>query len=534
MTRLILIAALVLAVPADAFDFGTDAIRAHMRFLASDLLEGRGAGTRGYDVAAAYVAAQFEAAGVQPGAGGGYYQVVPFRKTMADPQSTITVVADDGPAMLLRLGDGFVTTGDPLHRDRMVQGRIAVVGYGVSAPDLKHDDYAGIDARGKIIIAFSGAPSHFEGAVRAHYSSSFGKLENAAAHGAVGLIMLSTREDALRAPWSRSVRQARLGAMHWLDAAGSPHDVVPRISSTMSLNPEVADSIFRHGRRSFAAISAALKSGRFRSFDLPLRAAIRTVSTHERVDSANVVGLLRGSDPTRRDEYLVYSSHLDHLGITEPVAGDTINNGAFDNASGVAALLEIARAMAVVSPAPRRSILFVATTAEEKGLRGADYFAINPTVPGGRLVANINIDQVMMLDPVRDMVVHGIDASSLGDAVRRVASKSGVELSDDPFPEEVFFVRSDQYPFVKQGIPALYIHPGYKPVDPATDVLKNQKEWMRTRYHTPADDLNQKLDYSVPAMLARFAFLVGVDVANADERPAWKRGNFFGERFGRK
>jgi hypothetical protein len=534
MIRFVLVATFLFAASADAYDFREEAIRAHMKFLASDLLEGRGAGTRGYDVAASYVAAQFEAAGVGPGAGASYFQVIPFLKTVPDERSTITLTPEGGAAMSLRYGDGFVTSGDPLHTDRTVEGRAVVVGYGVTAPELGHDDYAGVDVRNKIVIVFSGAPARFEGPVRAHYSSSLGKVENAVAHGAVGVMMLRTPAEAERSPWERTARQTRLGAMHWIRNDGTPNSVSPEISSTVTLNPAIADTLLAGTGKTLAAIGAMLKDGTFRAFELPARATIRTISSHERLQSANVVGLVRGSDEKLRDEYLVYSSHLDHVGITEPVNGDAINNGAFDNASGIAALVEIAKAMAAQKPAPRRSILFLATTAEEKGLRGADYFAVNPTVPRAQLIGNINIDQVMMIDAVSDMVVHGIDASTLGDAARRVASKNAIEISDDPFPEEVVFVRSDQYPFVKQGIPALYIDPGYKAVTPGVNAKQNQVDWIKSRYHTPSDDLQQKMDFSMPARLARFDFLIGLEVANADIRPAWKPGNFFGEKFGRK
>ncbi|HEU4522190.1 MAG TPA: M28 family metallopeptidase, partial [Thermoanaerobaculia bacterium] len=470
--------------------------------------------------------------GVLPGAGGSYFQVVPFRKTMADERSSITLLPDSGSPLLLKWGDSFVTSGDALHADRIVEGRVVVAGYGVTAPELNHDDYAGIDVRGKIVVVFSGAPARFRGPLRAHYSSSLGKLENAAAHGAAGLITINSRDGASRS-WGRSVRQARLGAMHWLDSNGQPQAVSSQISSTITFNPASADLLL--GReRPLAGVLKAVKDGTFRSFELPLRAKIQTISSHERIESANVVGMVRGSDEVLRDQYLVYSSHLDHLGITEPVDGDAINNGAFDNASGIAALIEIAKAMAALSPAPRRSVIFLATTAEEKGLRGADYFANHPTVPKEQLVANINIDQIMMIDAVRDVIVHGEDASTLGDVAREVARTNGIEISADPFPEEVVFVRSDQYPFIKQGIPALYIDPGYKAVTPGVDAKKNQSEWIRSRYHTPADDLGQKIDYSMPAMLARYDFLVGLAVANADARPAWKPGNFFGEKFGRR
>ncbi|HUP47763.1 MAG TPA: M20/M25/M40 family metallo-hydrolase [Thermoanaerobaculia bacterium] len=533
MLRAIVILAFSFTVPAQVPDFRAEAIRAHMKFLASDLLEGRGAATRGHDLAAAYVAAQFEAAGLAPGAGESYYQVVPFLRTIAGAQSTVTLHPDRGAPLLLKIGDGFATSGDPLHAERTVSGSLVVAGYGVTAPELGHDDYAGIDVRGKIVVIFSGAPDRFEGTLRAHYSSSLGKIETAAAHGAAAVITVDHREEGDRVPWSRVVRQSRLGAMHWVDAARVPHGVNASVSHSLALDPDVFGSLLAAAGRPLPALRQSLERSTFRSFVLPMRATIRIVSSHELVESANVVGLVRGSDPALRQEYLVYSSHLDHLGISEPVDGDTINNGAFDNASGSAALIEIARAMAATRPAPRRSILFLATTAEEKGLRGADYFAGNPTVPAGGLAGNINIDQIMMVEAVRDVIVHGIDASSLGEAARTAAVRAGVEISPDPAPEEVVFVRSDQYAFIRRGIPALYIDAGYLALDAAVDAQVSRRKWVKERYHTPKDDLEQRLDYGVPAMVARFAFLVGLEAANADAAPAWLPGNFFGEKFGR-
>ena len=532
MTRIIVALLLSFSASANAFDFRAAAIAGHMKFLASDLLEGRAAGTRGHDLAAAYVAAQFEAAGVRPGAGDSYLQQIRFVRTRADENSTITLQPDEGPALLLRYGDAFVTGGDPLHADRTTSGRIVVAGYGISAPELDHDDYAGIDARGKIVVVFSGAPRHFEGTMRAHHSSTVGKILNAAAHGAVGIITINSRGGDAVSRWDRVVGHSRSGTMTWMTPDGAAHVPSPALSSTTTWNPAAADTLFARSGRSFTDVVAALGDGTFRSFELPLSATIRVLSRHETVTSPNVVGLVRGSDPRLRDEYLVYSSHLDHVGVSADVEGDAINNGAFDNASGISALIEIGRAFAQAKPAPRRSILLVATTAEEKGLRGAEYFAHHPTVPAGSIVANINIDQVMMIDPVRDVIVYGIDESTLGNSARTVAARHNVVISEDPYPEQVVFVRSDQYPFIKRGIPALYIDAGYLALDPAVNARENRGNWMRTRYHTPADDLDQQLDFSVPAMVARFSFLTGLDVANQDERPRWNPGNFFGRTFG--
>ena len=533
MRRLLIVFAVLAALPLPAQTFRPEAIRAHMRFLAGDLLEGRGSGTRGYQIAAEYVAAQFEAAGLAPGAGSSYFQSVPLRRTVPDPASSAVITPDAGSPRILRFGEEFVTSGNALASDRTVEGRLVVVGQGVTAPEQNHDDYAGIDVRGRIVVVFNGAPPAFPDTLRAHYSSSLNKVANAAAHGAAGMIVLDAPEDAERAPWARVVRQQSLGAMHWLEGRGAPHAVRPDISNTITLGPAGIEALFAGSPRSFADAAADIRAGRIRPFELPARISIRTISRHEQLESPNVVGLLRGSHPKLRDEYLVYSSHLDHLGISAPVDGDAINNGALDNASGIAAIVEIARAFAS-SPAPKRSIIFLATTAEEKGLRGADYFANNPTVPARQLVGNINIDEIMMIDDVKDVVPLGIEVSTLGDMARDVAKEMNLLISPDPYPEEVYFVRSDQYPFVRAGVPALFLCAGYVAVDPNVDAKANQLRWIKTIYHTPKDDMSQPIDYTNGAVVARFGYLLGARAANAAVAPAWTPGNFFGEKFGRK
>jgi hypothetical protein len=535
MRFVIAVVTLLTMLPAHAWTFRPDAIRGHMAFLASDLLEGRGTGTRGYQLAAQYVAAQFDAAGLEPGSGDSYLQPIQFRRTVPSGESELTLLPDSGAPIRFPFGEGFVTSGDPVSTDKRIDAsRVVLVGYGVSAPELKHDDYAGIDVRGKVVAWFSGAPSRFPDTLRAHYSSNLVKVENAAQHGAAAAIILYTRSDAERTPWARVVRSYKSGAMHWLERDGRPHAVLPALSSTITLSTRAAEALVANSGRTFDQISGDLSRGPFRALELPVRASLRLMSAHETVGSPNVVGLLRGSDPKLRDEYVVYSSHLDHLGITEPVDGDSINNGAFDNASGIAALIEIANAFSSQAKSPRRSVIFVATTGEEKGLRGADYFANNPTVPIDAIVANINIDQILMLGSVRDLVAHGLETSDLGVMARKVAKDMSLEISPDPYPDEVIFVRSDQYPFVRRGIPALYVSLGYKPVTAGgRNSLEQQLEWLRTTYHTPKDDLSQQIDYTMGSMLARFNYLRGVEVANRTAAPAWTPGNFFGEKFGR-
>ncbi|HEX7153722.1 MAG TPA: M28 family metallopeptidase [Thermoanaerobaculia bacterium] len=534
MRRTLTAAVLLCALGASAQTFRPEAIRGHMSFLAHDLLEGRATGSRGYALAAEYVAAQYQIHGLEPGAGGSYFQTVPFRRTIPDTSSTITLTRAGAAPVTLRFGDHFTTYGDPLSTHKVVEGDVVFAGFGITAPERKYDDYAKLDVRGKIVAIYSGAPKNLPNAVRAHYASSVTKLENAAAHGAIGLITLSTPVDAARSPWERTVRQTKLGTMNWLRADDTPASVFPAVSAPVSFNGAAAELLFAGARTNLSEVITSIESGAPKPFALPTRVRMELGARHESLQSPNVVGILRGSDLALRREYVVYSAHLDHVGITEPVNGDSINNGALDNASGIAAMLEIARAFAALPERPRRSIIFLATTGEEKGLRGADYFANNPTVPLDGLVANINIDQILMLTRTRDLVALGGETNDIGDTAERVAREMRIELSPDPFPDEVFFVRSDQYPFVKKGIPALYVTAGYKAVDPAIDAQKRMDEWMRARYHSPSDDMSQPLDFAEGALVAEFDFRLGLALANADARPRWRPGDFLGEKFGRK
>lgn len=516
---------LVLALIASSAVGRTEAIRAHMTFLASDLLEGRGTGTRGYRIAAEYVAAQYGLMGIESS-----FQEVPLRETVADASSTIRLMRAGEAPVTLRIFHDFTSSGDPLSANKVVEGDIVFAGYGISAPEQTYDDYAGLDARGKIVAIFPGAPARFPNAVRAHHSSSLNKIETAAGHGAVGVIILTSPEENVRSPWARKTRQSRIGSMHWVRPDGKPNAVDPALSNNATISLEATRALLGEQAE---AVFASLKDAKPKASPLRAKARIHLISAHRELKSPNVVGMLRGSDPKLRDEYLVYSAHLDHVGITAAVDGDSINNGAFDNASGTAVMLEVARAFAALPERPKRSVIFLATTGEEKGLRGADYFANNPTVPVDAIIGNINIDMLVMIARTTDLIPIGIETNEIGDVAREVAREMNVELSPDPFPEEVVFVRSDQYPFVRRGIPALYVDPGYKAADPSIDLAKLHKEWLRTRYHAPGDDLQQPIDYSAALLLTEFDFRLGLALANRAERPKWKPGDYFGERFGK-
>jgi hypothetical protein len=527
--KLFLVLALA-ALSANAQTIRPEAIRAHMGFLAQDLLEGRGTGTRGYQLAAEYVAAQYAAAGVKPGAGNSYLQTVPFRRTVAEQGSEI-VVQRDQATETLKFETDFMTPGDPNREETTAEGRVVYAGYGITAPDQHfYDDYARIDVRGKIVVIMSGAPKEWPSSVRAHHSSSLAKLENAVAHGAIGILTFYSPYDEKTFAWPRVVRQYRLGGMFWVNEAGEPHGAPKEMLAVATLSHDGAEKLFSASSHKLDEV----QRGSIKPFDLAMIARIHIRSRHARVESPNVVGVLPGSDPKLKNEYVVYSAHLDHLGISDPVDGDTINNGALDNASGIGTMLEVARLFASARPRPKRSILFVATTGEEKGLRGADYFANNPTVGDGELVADINLDEILMLVPTTDITQLGAEHSSLGPVVERAAKKVGVTVSEDPYPDEADFVRSDQYPFVKKGIPAVYIGNGYHSADPKADATAAQLKWIQTIYHSPKDDMSQTFVYSEAVKVGQVAYEAGREVANAASRPTWNEGDFFGDTFGRK
>lgn len=500
----------------------------HLRFLADDSLEGRGTGTRGFNLAARYVADCFTRLGLKPAGTRGYLQTVPLRRARTTGGSLI-IQGPEGKRELVAERD-YILFPDMLRREVEVAAPLVFVGFGVTAPERGHDDYRAVDARGKIVVFVSGAPASFPPTERAHHATARMKIGNAVHHGAVGVLVMRNRSQSMA--WESIVRQSRAGAMDWLDPEGRPSESFPGIRARALLSESTAAHILEATEHSHDEILTAAAKDVPPAFDLPWQATIRTITAHDPVESPNVAGLLPGSDSRLRDEVVVYSAHLDHLGVGVAVQGDSIYNGALDNASGSAALLEIARAFTRLSKPPRRSVLFLAVTAEEMGLLGSDYFAQHPTVPIERIVANLNVDGLAILYPLREVVPMGAEHSTLDAVVRRVASRLGIALGPDPFPEQVFFVRSDQYSFVKRGVPSLFLFMGLKS-DSGVDAAARFQEYLAKRYHLPQDDLGQPMDLASGARHAQMNFLVGLEVANADYRPAWKVGDFFARTFGR-
>ena len=503
-------------------------IASHIRFLASDTLEGRETGTRGYDVAAEYVRSQFEAIGLEPLRDDWFQRFALRAATLDETKSSFAI--DDRPLVIRK---DVLLRPDVSRNDVNIKASLVLAGFGVTAPELRHDDYAGIDARGKIVVLLSGAPKPFPADQRAYYSSTDVKRHNAAAHGAVGMITISTTTDEARNPFEKRAKQSSIVPMTYLDPSGRTVDVVEAITGSASLNRPAAEPLFSNAATPLDRVLADAENGIAHSFALPETASIRTVTNFSEVQSENVIGVLRGSDATLREEFVVVSAHLDHLGNHPPAGGgDGLYNGAYDNASGIAALIEIGRALAA-GPRPKRSVLFIALTGEEKGEQGSEYFVHFPPVPARQLVADVNMDMFLMIYPVADLVPLGGEHSSLGAMAAAATRATGFEVSPDPFPEEVRFIRSDQYSFVKAGIPAIHLKPGSKSTDASIDGAKMTREWLRGIYHSPRDDMSQGFDFPSGARYAETNLRLVRAIANAPERPAWTKGDFFGETFGR-
>ena len=509
-------------------------IRAHMEVLAADDMEGREAGTVGYERAADYVARQYRAAGLEPmGDDGGYFQSIDFFETRLVPESAQLSVHKDGADLELTFRDDFVRSGGYGEANEVISAPLVFAGHGIDAPEYKHDDFAGVDVSGKIMVVLSGAPPQFGTDQRAFYSSGQVKRATAVDRGAVGIITVRTPVDQARRPWDRYLPGIGSAGMRWIDMDGKPYQAYPQLAGSATLSETGAGKLFAFSGYALDRIFEKHAAGGTGSFDMGVTAEATRTSKQRNVSSANFVGWLNGRDGALQDEYVIYTAHLDHIGIRPGEDGDDIHNGAYDNAAGIAAILEIAKAMAAMETAPRRSIIFAAVTAEEKGLQGSSYLARNPPVPAERLVANVNIDMPYLGFPVSDIEAFGAEHSTLLAAVSEATAAMNMGLTPDPMPERVRFVRSDQFSFVKEGIPAIAFKAGSKSSDPARDGSVMLADFLKNHYHRPSDDLDLPYSAEGAQRFVQTALVLGLIVADQDERPRWNEGDFFGERFAR-
>ena len=505
----------------------------HITWLADDARQGREAGTPGYDAAAEYVAAEMAALGLEPaGEEGSWYQQVPLLSVTRDLDAQSMSITRDGETIPLEPMQDFLIGASANRAEAEVTAEAVFVGYGLVAPEFGIDDFEGVDVEGKIVVAFGAIPSGLPSEEAAHYSSS--KQVIAEELGAVGYITLSTASYEARRPWDRTIATAGSPAMTWIDKSGEGFTDTPGLVVTGRMSAEGAEKLFEGAQMSFAEISAAEESGeKVASFALPGTITMAGASTYETVTSPNVAGMIRGSDPELADEYVVLTAHLDHIGVRRNIDqdADNINNGALDNATGIALMLEEARLFKLAEGdgnPPRRSVVFLAVTAEEKGLLGSEYYAFNPTVPIEDIVANVNLDMPVITFDFVDVIAFGADHSSLGETVRRAASSMDVELIPDPIPEMSIFTRSDHYRFVQQGVPSVFLFLGF-----GNGGEEEFRTFMSTNYHRPGDDLSQPIDFDAGAKFATLNYRIAREIADAEERPTWNEGDFFGDLFGR-
>jgi len=508
-------------------------IEADVRALADDRMAGRETGTPGFDLAAEHVAQRFADIGLQPaGDDGGWFQRVPLVRATADPDAAALSVSRNGRTIALRTRDQFLPLPDFNAGAAELTAPAVFVGQAIHAPELGHDDFAGMDLDGRIAIVFGGAPRSFDPNPFAQYASLRTKIEAIVARGAVGLVLVNTVDDEAGSPWARSVAQASRPAMRLRDGDDRPIDAPAQLRAGVRVAATAADLVFADGPRTAAELFDAARAGRLAPFALPGTMTLRTRSHIDHIESRNVLGMLPGSDPARAAQSIVHTAHLDHLGNGAPVDGDAIYNGALDNALGVAILIEAARELAQADAAPARSTLFAALTAEEHGLLGAQWLVAHPPAAAGRLVANINIDMPVLTAPTRDIIAIGSEHSTLQAAVTQAAEAVGVDVSPDPFPEEVAFVRSDQYAFIRAGIPALYLDAGVSPANDSQNPKIAATWFLRNCYHQPCDQVDLPIQYADAARMARVSAALARIVGDAEAAPRWNDGDFFGTRFG--
>jgi Zn-dependent M28 family amino/carboxypeptidase len=489
---------------------------AHVQYLADDKLEGRGTGTEGFAKAANYVTDQFQKATLQPAGENGYSQTVEFNVLQLDePNSSLEIMQAGKPIPFQFGADGFLIATS---NAAPVDAQAVFIGYGLKIPEADYDDFAGLDLQGKIAVIITGGPTSIRTTVKAHYRSGERLLNNLATAGAVGLITLPNPK-AEEVPWSRVAGSRFSQRMELRDAASAP---APHFS--LVVNPEHAEKVFAGSGHTFSELVAALGSEKpLPHFPLAISVRAQTGVKRSIAQSQNLAGILPGSDPQLKNEYVVISAHLDHLGIGQPVNGDKIYNGAMDDASGIASLIEVARAMHDSNAKPKRSILFLAVTAEEKGLLGSQYYASHPTVKGP-IVADLNMDMYLPLFPLKYLEVQGLGESTLGDDISEVCNESGVTVQADKQPDHVRFIRSDQYSFIKKGVPSLAFKFGWLPGTPEEKLFN---DWYKDRYHGPADDTSQPVDKAAAAQFDAILGKLALRIADASTRPTWKPDSFF-------
>jgi len=523
------IAACALVAAATAVmgqDISGQRIRAHTKFLASDLLEGRGVGTRGGDLATEYIAAQFAASGLKPGGDNGtFFQRVPL--IGAQPKATSALSATvNGKTVDLKFHEDFTGITHEQKELSTFESDAVFVGHGITAPEFNWDDYKGVDVTGKVVVLFTNEPpstdpKFFGGKALTYYGRWSYKYEQALRKGAIACLIIHTTPTAGYG-WQVVQGFGREDSQVELDAGQKA------LSFAGWLSRKSSDEIAAALGKSVDELLKAADTRGFKAMPLPVRFRGNIPMTIRKMDTRNVVASIEGSDPKGKQEAVVFSAHWDHLGIGPAVNGDTIYNGAVDNATGCAMLIEMARAWAALPRKPRRTVIFTVVTAEESGLRGADYYAKKPLFPNGRTAANLNFDSFYPFGKTKDVRVSGSERTTLWPTVQEIAKRFQLTISPDDRPEQGFYYRSDHFSFAKAGIPAFSVHGGHeyigKPDDFADKVFV---EYNAKNYHQPSDQYSEDWDFGSMEQMGQFGFTLGLTIANQTVMPTWNARDEF-------
>ncbi len=467
---------------------------------------------------------EFKKLGLEPAGNDGYLQQVELQsRTIDEAHSRLELVRPSGsepPVVGLELGTD-ATISLRVNPAPEIDAELVFVGYGLVVPEAGIDDFRGLDVRGKLAVMLRGAPTTLPGPLAAHAQSMHEMARGLKQAGALGVITI-LNPRSMDIPWERSALARFLPSMSLADPS---MDDSAGLRFAMSVNPEHADKLLDGSGHTFREVLDADAAGRpLPHFAIPNRLRAKVAFHRSEVHSQNVAAVLPGADPKLKNEYVVISAHLDHLGVGKPINGDAIYNGAMDNAAGVATLIDVATILKESRTRPRRSVLFLAVTGEEKGLLGSRYFASAPTVGARSIVADINTDMFLPLYPLRSLIVFGIDESDLKNDVTAVAGPAGVSILPDPDPKRNVFIRSDQYSFIRQGVPALMLKVGYEKGSPQEAIMY---AWLKQRYHAPADDLDQPVDRAAAGEFNALVARLITHVADRDERPRWNDSSFF-------
>jgi Zn-dependent M28 family amino/carboxypeptidase len=506
-------------------------IRAHVKFLSSDLLEGRGMGQRGSDIAAEYIATQFALDGLKPaGDQGSYFQEVPMVKITTLPDTTMSLVPKSGEPLQLKNLDDFVIHNETQTDVADIDAPIVFVGYGITAPEYKWDDYKGVDLKGKVALLFvneptSDDPKFFKGKALTYYGRWTYKYEETARHGAVATLIIH-RRDLASYGWE-VVRNSNGKDKSYLRLDGTPHlqgaswiqlDVAKKLAAMSSMD---VDKMFQQAQ-----------SRDFKPIELPVRLKAHVVSTVHPFNSRNVLAVLPGSDPARRDETVMYTAHYDHLGIDTGAKGDNIYNGAVDNGTGCGILLELARAWSQSDQqgqqAPPRSILFAAVTAEEQGLLGSEFLGKHFATPVGKVTLDLNYDAVAPIGDPEEIEISGAERTTFYPQVEKTAQKYGLTIRPDAQPEAGHYYRSDHFSLARVGIPSFSISEGmkFKGHDEAWGRAQ-AKDYVEHHYHQPSDEYRSEMDFTGLAKVAQFGYDLGLQAASQPALVQWQSGDEF-------